>query len=457
MAHGFGELLRRLNGVIWTPHIAALPVWKMHALRAVRLVIVLIRDVAQGAITLWTMSLVYTTLLSLVPMLALSFSVLKAFGVHNQIEPMLDNLLSPLGDQAPEITGRLVGFIGQMNVGVLGAVGLALLIYTVFSLMQKVEEAFNAIWHVARLRSIGERFSRYLSVLLVGPLLVFTAAGTTAIAVRSEFVQGLLAAEPLGQLAIVVGRVLPYVLVIAAFTFLYRFVPNTRVRMVPALVAGIVGGALWQTAGWAFALFVASSARYAAIYSSFAVLILFLIWLYVSWLVLLVGTAIAFYLQNPEYLYARPGEPRLSNRMRERLAVTIAYEIGSQFLAGRPPWTGDRLVAQLAIPMHSVNVVLDALVGAGLIAQVAGDPPAFVPARDPAAIPMAEVLAAVRSAGEDGFVDVGALPLPPAVEAVMDTIDRAMSESLRDLSLRALVEAKARSEPTLHAAVANPP
>jgi len=236
-------------------------VWKKRVMRTARLAIVLFRDITQGQLTLWTMSLVYTTLLSIVPLLALSFSVLKAFGVHNQVEPLLENLLAPLGEDGQEITSRLIGFIENMNVGVLGAVGLGLLIYTVISLVQKIEESFNAIWHVTQLRSLGDRFSRYLSVLLVGPILVFAALGITTMVVRTETAQTILAIEPFGGLVLGIGKLVPYALVIGAFTFFYIFVPNTRVRFAPAFVAGIVGGILWQSAGWGFAVFVASSTR----------------------------------------------------------------------------------------------------------------------------------------------------------------------------------------------------
>jgi membrane protein len=431
--------VKRIDDAIWAPRLASLPAWKMRATRFARLAIVLFRDVAQGEITLWTMSLVYTTLLSMVPLLALSFSVLKAFGVHNQIRPLLENLLAPLGEQGHEITSRLIGFIEHMNVGVLGAMGLGLLIYTVVSLMQKIEESFNAIWHVTQLRSLGERFSRYLSVLLVGPLLVFAALGITAMALNSEVAKAILAIEPLGTLALVLGKLAPYGLVIAAFTFFSMFIPNTRVRLRPALVAGVVGGVLWQSAGWAFAVFVASSTRYAAIYSSFAILILFLIWLYVSWLVLLVGAAVSFYLQHPEYLYASQGEPRLSNRMRERLALAVMHLIGSHFLQGRPPWTLHQLTQHLAIPMYSIGAVLDALTRGGLVTQNHDDPPAYLPARELSRVPLAEVLATVRRAGEDGFLNPASLPLTDPVEKIVERIEHAIAASTDDLSIATMV------------------
>ena len=171
------------------------------------------------------------------PLLALSFSVLKAFGVHNQIQPMLLTFLEPLGEKGEEVASNITSFIQNMNVGVLGALGLALLLYTAISLMQKIEESLNYIWHVPRPRSLGDRFSRYLSVLMVGPILVFAALGITATVVNIETVRGRLAIEMLGPLVQTFSRLMPYLLVIAAFTFIYMFIPNARVRLLPAPVS----------------------------------------------------------------------------------------------------------------------------------------------------------------------------------------------------------------------------
>ena len=159
-----------------------------------------IEDFMQGQLTLRAMSLVYTTLLSLVPLLALSFSLLKAFGVHNQLEPMLLTFLAPLGEKGGEMSAQIVQFVGNMGVGVLGSLGLVLLIYTVVSLLQKIEEAFNFIWHVPSLRNLPQRLSGYLSVVMVGPMLVVTALAITASVMSSALVAELVAIEPFGTL-----------------------------------------------------------------------------------------------------------------------------------------------------------------------------------------------------------------------------------------------------------------
>lgn len=442
-----GHLWSSFENLIWGNAPEAMPGWRGHLLRVVRFIAVLIRDVLGGQLTLRAMGLVYTSLLSLVPLLALSFSVLKAFGVHNQLQPALHRFLAPLGMKGDEIGESIVHFIDNMNVGVLGSVGLALLLYTAVSLMQKIEEAFNFIWHVTQPRSLGERFSSYLSVLLVGPILLFAALGLTATAMNIELVQKLLAIEPFGRAAYELGKLTPYVLVIVAFTLIYLFIPNTRVYVGPAVLGGVVGGVMWQSAGWAFALFAASSTQYSAIYSSFAILILFLIWLHLSWLILLFGASVAFYRQHPEYIVADAGEPLLSNRMRERLALVIMSRIAERHLAGNPPWTLQQLTQALNIPMHAVQLVLDSLEAARLVACSNDDPPGYLPERDLGAISVKELLDTVRAAGEDRFLNPAGLRGSSQVDQAMQRFDEALSAALTGLSVRDLASAPDPARP----------
>lgn len=433
-------LRNRLDSIVWGVRETPLPPWKTRGLRAVRTALIVARDLASGQLTLRAMGLVYTTLLSIVPLLALSFSVLKAFGVSNQIQPMLLNFLAPLGEKGEEVAHRIVQFIENMNVGVLGALGLTLLLYTAISLMHKIEESLNYIWHIPRPRRLGDRVSRYLSVLMVGPILVFSALGITATVMNIETVRELLAIGVLGQAVQAFSRLMPYLFVIAAFTFIYLFIPNTRVRFGPALIGGAAGGIAWQTAGWLFAVFVASSNNYAAIYSGLAILVLFMIWLYLSWLILLFGASVAFYAQHPEYLYASGGEPRLSNRMRERLALSAMSLIAGRFLAGQRMPSLAELTRLLGVPTHALQTVLDALERRQLLVQGTDDPPAYLPARDPSLISVTQVIEVVRAAGEELFFSPEALPAPQPVVDVLDRMQRAVEASVSDITLRTLAE-----------------
>ena len=440
------RIVNRIERRVWRkPERTVSPlanVW----LRVARTLLALGRDLVYGQLNLRAMGLVYTTLLSIVPLLALSFSILKAFGVYNQMQPILLNFLSPLGEIGEEVTRNIVGYIDKVKVGVLGTLGLALLVYTSVSLVQKVEESFNFIWHIPRPRSFGDRFSRYFSVLMVGPILVFSALGITASVMNIELIQQLLAIDVLGQSIRILSRLMPYLLIIAAFTFAYMFIPNTRVRFVPALVGGITAGVAWQTAGWIFASFVVSSNNYAAIYSSMAILILFMIWLYLSWLILLFGADVAFYVQHPEYLYARSGEPRLSNRMRERLAFAVMSLVAGRFVSGQPMPSLGELRNCLGVPNHALQMTLDELVRREFLAECAGELPIYVPARDPGLITVAQVLDAVRCAGEERFLSPGDLPVPVKVDELLAQAQKVVDLSLGRMTLRDLVGGKVEAE-----------
>ncbi len=404
---------------------------------ALRIVTVVVKDVISGEITLRSMGLVYTTLLSLVPLLAVSFSVLKAFGVHNAAEPFLLSFLAPLGPTAADLAHRIVGFVNNMKVGVLGFLGLGLLIYTVISLIQKVEKSFNAIWRVRSPRSILQRFSDYLSVVLVGPVLVVSALGLTAMLMSTTFMEKLIAIGPVGIIVTFVGKLVPYVLICAAFTFIYVFLPNTKVRFGPAVTGAVAGGVLWETVGWGFASFIVASTRYGAIYSGFAALILFMIWLYLSWLILLVGAEVAFYRQNPQFLrIARDG--RIPDaRLIEQTAVTIMFLIAQHFYLGRPPWTVNSLARRVSLPPEQVEEVVDALRRVRLVAETADDPPAYLPARDIGTIALRDVYDAVRARGRGKGQQ--AIASIEEVEGVVALVEEAIGSSLQGATLGELV------------------
>jgi membrane protein len=328
---------------------------------------------------------------------------------------------------------------------VLGSLGLVFLLYTVVSLIQKVESTFNYVWQVERLRGLAQRFSSYLSVILIGPVLVFTALGVTATAMNNALVQQLMSVEPFGYLFLTFTKFIPYFLVIAAFSFIYMFIPNTRVRFFPAVVGGVVAGVLWQSSGWAFAAFIASSSRYAAIYSGFAILILLLIWLYLNWFILLLGAQVAFYIQYPQYMTRQAVQLRLSNRLRERLALQIMFMVAEHHLNSRDPWTAEGLVHHLALPMQPIHHVLQLMLKVGFLSETTDEPPAYLPRRDIGAITLAELYEAVRSAGENRLLTLKTLPHQAEVERAMAAVQGAVTAELGDRTLRDLVDARGQA------------
>jgi membrane protein len=423
---------------LWGTPVEDMPPWKRWLVRPLRIGYALAQDLADGLLSLRAMSLVYTTLLSLVPLIAVSFSVLKAFGVHNQLEPALLNVLEPLGQQGVEITNHILGFVDNMKVGVLGSVGIGLLLYTVVSLIQKIESALNYTWRVRRPRPLARRFSDYLSVIMVGPVLMFSALGITASVHQAEWMQTMLAIEPFGALLAFTGKLIPYLLVIGAFTFVYMFVPNTRVQLRSAFVGALVAGVLWQTAGWGFTLFVASSTKYTAIYSSLAILIVFMIWLYLSWLILLIGTSIAFYHQHPEFMGTQAYSGRLSNRLLERLALQLLLYIAQNFYRGKQPWTSTALARKFRAPVGSMDNVLALLQAGGLVASDGEENPGYLPARPLDALTIKQALDVIRAIGETSLLNADRIPHDPVIGQLLGALDTAVARELQDRTIKDL-------------------
>ena len=391
------------------------------------------RDISQGQLTLRAMSLSFTTLLSLVPLLALSFSVLKGFGIHNTLEPVLLEYLAPLGDKGVELTDKILDFVNNMNVGVLGFMGLGLLLYTVVSLVQKIEEAFNYIWNVKESRGLSERFRDYISAVLIGPFIMMVAFGLSASVKNSSFVQYLLDIKTVGIVILMMIQLIPFFMVIAGFTFIYSFMPNTRVKTKAALIGAVVSGILWQSAGWGFTSFVAASTKYTAIYSSFAVLILFLIWLHVSWLLVLIGANISYYYQHPEQLLLGRNQPPPSYESHERLALQIMYMVAKAHEEGRAGWTLQSLSDQLFIPQSFIGQIVSLLKDQKMLIMTADDPSAFVPARTIEKITIKDIMMAVRSQGDDYHV---ARECQPVVNDAMQQLHQALESTFGEETLK---------------------
>jgi membrane protein len=247
-------------------------------LRVARYPAALLRDWLRGEISARAMSLAYTTLLSIVPLMVFSFSILKGLGAHGDLRFILDEFFRPMGSAATQLTESVMQFVANMRGDLLGSIGLAFLIYTVITTIQKVEASFNFVWRVERPRSFARRFTEYLSVMILGPILLAVAIGLLGSAERSPFAAWLDAFAPLAWTLSAAGRITSYVTVATVFTFMYAFVPNTKVEFRAALIGGITAGIIWALVGKAFTAFIVFSSSLVAVYTGFAIVLTTLIW-----------------------------------------------------------------------------------------------------------------------------------------------------------------------------------
>lgn len=356
-----------------------------------QIAIALFHDMYRGEITLRATSLVYTTLLSFVPLLALGFSALKGFGVHNELEPLLLEFLAPLGSKAQELSTQVLGFVDNVKVGVLGFAGLTILMYTVISLLRQVEEAFNYVWHVQESRSLLNQFRDYLSVVLISPIIVFSLLGFVSSLQQTSLMQKLMELEYLAQLINRAGILLPTLLLTSTFTLMYLLIPNTKVQWRPALGGAMLAALLWQGAGWIFASFVVSSGQQTAIYSIFASLFLLVLWMYMGWLIILLGSRLAYYLQFPDAVAETIDPAPLNPQSKLILALAILVNITKRFLNGALPPTQYELSAELKSSIVDIEHLITELFVFNLVGKTNDTPTRFFLLKDPKLISIAQL------------------------------------------------------------------
>jgi len=413
-------------------------------LRVLRYPYAVIRDLGRGAINLRAMGLVYTTLLSLIPLLAFSFAILKIFGARHDLQPIVFEFFRPVGGQAAqELTDKVMQFADRVSSGVAGSVGFALLAWTLLGTIKKVEDSFNFLWRVDQPRSFARRVAEYLTLLVIGPLLLVGFVGLSHIALASAPLRLAESLPPLQKLKGTAIDLSPYLMVSAIFTVLYMFIPNTRVRWRPAVTGALAAGVLWAAIGKIFASFVVYSTRLTIVYAGFAFIVAGLLWTYLGWLILLAGAQLSFYVQNPTYLRLGLQELRLSCVELEQLALRLMYFVGRTHLTGGKRWTVNALSNELGLPGIAVAQMASTLEKAGLLIVTEGDE--LAPARDIGRIGVYEILEIARNQ-RSGHFAARNLSVPP-VDRLIGTLDEARRNRCSDLTLRSLVEEAPR--PTL--------
>ena len=407
------------------------------SLRVLRYPYAVLRDLSRGEINLRAMGLVYTTLLSLIPLLAFSFAVLKAFGGHRDLEPILYEFFRPVGgDAAQELTARVMQFANRVSSGVVGSVGLALLAWTLIGTIKKVEDSFNFLWHVEQPRSFARRLAEYTALLISAPVILVGFVGLLHAAFVSAPVQEVVSLPLLQRLRGTAVLLAPYAMVTAFFTALYMMIPNTRVQWRAALTGAIVGGVLWAAIGKMFTALVVYSTRLTIVYAGFAFVVAALLWTYFGWLILLAGAQLSFYVQNPAYLRLGLQQLRLSCSELEQLSLKLMYLVGRSHVAGGRRWTVNRLANELGLPGIAVAEMGSALERAGLLIITENDE--LVPARDIGRIGVYEILEIARRQGS-GHGPPRQVPLPP-VDRLLNSIDEARRHRCGELTLRDLVD-----------------
>lgn len=412
---------------LWILEIAALSVAKRCLLYPLQVVLIALHGFfLEHQCVLRSAALSYTTLLALVPMLAFIFAFLKGLGVQNQLEPWLIEQISP-GSQ--ETIRQIIAFVNNVRVGTLGAISLGTLLFSTLLGLRTVEVSLNAIWSVTEEKPLIRKISDYVSVFMLAPVVLVLALS----AGNQPLVEQLLEQRLIGPAIGLLLNLLPAVLIWLTISFFYFFVPSARVRFVPALIGGCIGTVLYHVAKGAYIKFQVLLVRYETIYGALAQLPILMLWLYVSWVIILLGAEITYACQNvstypPGWFAAttsRTSWSTASAYVREWLANTLYFSLLDSFTAGTGPWSAADFAQRHRLPMPLVREVTDILAQARLIVEVADAPEHYVPGRDPSRLTPGHIIQVLRHAGDDAMMQLMQQTTSPAT-ALMEQIEAAM-------------------------------
>ena len=406
-----------------------------YLLHPLQLGTLVVRDFFADRCMLRASALTFTTLLSIVPLLALMFSVLKGLGVQNSLEPLI---LERIAVGSEEIVDTIITYIDNTNVARLGTVGLVSLILSVLALLSNIEVSFNHIWGVQETRSLMRRFSDYFSVVIFGPVFVLAAVSMTATLQTQGFLQDLMNLAYIGPLILFLFKVLPYVAMWVAFTFLYVFMPNIKVQIRSALIGGIVGGTLWQLSQFGYVHFQVGVARYNAIYGTLAALPIFMVWIYLSWLIVLLGLEVTYASQNLTTIRREFHDGKVNFTSRERVALAVLLILTGAFLRGQEARTQEQIGEELDLPPRLARSILNDLVRLGFVTVVQGeDQDRYQPGRSPETL---EVFTVLRMLSSDGVEFLQReRPERDAVRQLVAQLEKVQEEALEGLTIRELL------------------
>ena len=419
-----------------------MPISRIPGLRWTARPLKLIIYTLQGLLTHGTMdmgaALTFYTLISIVPVLALVFAVVKGFGLA---ESLIQNLYSLL-PQMPEVIDYVVEFanntLARTSGGVVAAISLVTLLWAVLSLFESIEANFNKIWEVKSSRNLVRKYSDYITILFIAPLLwiVATSAGTYAreiIGVGS------------GVWLKVLSKLFSLVLVWAMFTLIYIVLPNTKVRLRSAMMAGVFAGTGFFLFQALFVFLMKWMTSYSAIYGSFAALPLFLLWMQNSWRILLMGCEISFALQNEKRYDEERELPVISHDHSQKLMLAIVCTVARSFLQGRGSVPLSAVREAVGVPTRIVSKLISGLVAAGIINEVKCDEAdyeiAYAPARDVTRLKVCDVLEAVeRHSESEGADNLERLLEGTLADEVIDAIKGVATSAQENKTIAELID-----------------
>jgi len=369
------KTLKFIKYDIWRIQARQLPRKKSLWLNPLRIILLALRGFAEDKCTLRASALTYYTLFSIVPVVALAFGIAKGFG----LEKILERQLIEKFHGHEEVLSFVLNFANRLldntKGGVVAGIGVVILFWTVIKLLGNIETSFNDIWGIKQARPIGRKFTDYLAFMLICPFLfILSSSATVFLSSKLQYLaQNYDIFGIFNTAAMLIIEILPYCVIWLLFSFIYIFMPNTKVNLSSGIIAGILAGTIYQLIQMVYIASQIGVSKYNAIYGSFAALPMFLFWVQISWLIVLFGAEISFACQNVETYEFEPDSLRVSNNFKHRLTLLILNLIVKNFASGEKPLDADEISHRLEIPIRLVRQIVFDCVRCHLLQETKGE------------------------------------------------------------------------------------
>ena len=408
------KIIEFLQKDIWRIPLREMPKFKILLIKILRVLLLAYRGYDEDKVSLRSSALTFYSMLSVVPVAAMAFGISKMLGIEKNLIEYLNSQFVGQQEVLDWIIKFANSFLEKTKGGLIAGVGAIVLIWAVMSVFSNIESSFNAIWQVRQGRNWFRKFSDYISMLIVAPILLVASSSATV------FISTYL--EQLANDVSIVGmispvlfffiKLIPYVLVWLLLTMIFMVMPNTKVYFKSAFIAGIISGTAFVFIQWVYIHFQIGVSKYNAIYGSFAALPLFLVWLQTSWLIVLFGAELSFAVQNVEKYEFEPDTQNLSPFSWRVLVLMVAHLLIKNFSKGEKAMTAENISKQLEIPIRLVREILYTLVDSNILSEVNTQfekEKAYQPAMDSSLLTISYVLNAIDHRGNNKILAVASM------------------------------------------------
>ncbi len=429
---------------IWEVEIHTLSTFKRIGINFIRIVHLVLKGYMENECPLQASALTFNSLMALVPIAAIALAVLRGLNAGEWAEAKILASIAQMPPQFQEFISRIIAYVKNTNFATLGGLGFIFLFWVVVQVLSCVEASFNRVWGATTQRPLLRKISDYLSITMVVPVLILAATTINATLMSSTIAE--IIANKFGLSQTFYSNVLsltPFFVTWMAFLFLYKYMPNTTVNMMPAIVSSLIGGSLWIAWQWFYIKLQIGVSQYNAIYATFASVPIFLLWLYISWQIILLGAEIGFAIQNYATYQMEQKAHSASTQSRIMLALSILSHAAMPMIINVPMFDVQSYSKKHKIPVRLINEVLEVLVKSGLMVEVADRPNHFVLCKTPDSIFIKDVLEIITQAGASPK-SLGLETLNPAIRHILGRVDAGTGEALKNFSLTNLLHLHSR-------------